>query len=66
MNKNFTVGTIVIVPSPNPNDSWNHSFEGTIKQIKNDTDETPYVTIEDQDGDCWDVNFDRLEILQYD
>lgn len=55
------IGNDIIVPDPLSKDPWNHSFTGTIKALKTDSDGTRLATIEDQDGNCWDVEFDRLK-----
>lgn len=54
LNKNQSV----IVDDPRENDSWSHSFVGTIIQIKKDT----YV-VEDQDGDCFEPDHDQVKVL---
>jgi len=59
MRKQLKLGSSVCVPSPEPNDLWEHEFTGTVKDIK------PHgiITVVDQDDDCWDVEADRLTIL---
>lgn len=52
----FAVGDSVLVPDPNKDDLHNHEFLGTIKVIKGE-----YATVEDMDGDCFDIELDRLE-----
>jgi hypothetical protein len=54
------VGADVDVPSPTYNDQWNFEFVGVVIEI-NKTD--GYAVIEDGDGDCWCVEFERLEII---
>lgn len=51
----FDLGDEVVVPDPNDDDLHQHSFVGTIKDIKDDI-----ATVEDGDGDCWDIEIDRL------
>lgn len=57
----FGIGDSVIVPDPHHEDGWNHSFSATVKGFKPDTDGTSLVTVEDQEGNCWDVELDRLK-----
>jgi hypothetical protein len=52
----FQVGDFVLVPDPNESDIHNHEFLGVIKLIRGE-----YATIEDGDGDCFDIELDRLE-----
>ena len=52
----FQVGDFVLVPDPNDSDIHNHEFLGVIKLIKGE-----YATVEDGDGDCFDIELDRLE-----
>ena len=52
----FQVGDFVLVPDPNESDIHNHEFLGVIKLIKGE-----YATVEDGDGDCFDIELDRLE-----
>jgi len=52
----FAVGDFVLVPDPNESDIHNHEFLGTIKGIRGE-----YATVEDGDGDCFDIELDRLE-----
>jgi hypothetical protein len=47
----------VTVTDPKPNDLWSHSFCGTIIEVKQDT-----VVVEDQDGDCFEVDNDQIEV----
>ncbi len=62
-NPSLKIGDSVIVPDPTITDGWNHSFSGTIVDIHNAyLDIEPYATIEDQEGDCWAVNLDRLTL----
>lgn len=56
------VGSIVVVPRPNENDMYNHSFEGTVVDLKKDTDGSLVATVEDGDGDCFDIDLKRLKV----
>ena len=47
----------VIVKDPNTNDLWNHSFSGTIIKVSKNS-----CVVEDQDGDCFEVSKDQLEV----
>jgi hypothetical protein len=58
----FNIGDSVIVPNPLHEDPWDHSFTGTIKAFKEDTDGTHLATVEDQEGDCWDIEVSRLKM----
>jgi len=51
----FEVEDDVTVSDPRPDDLWTHSFVGTIKTIGE------HITVEDQDGDCWDVDFNQIK-----
>ena len=52
----FKVGDIVEVPEPETDDDiHNHSFVGNIIKIKG-----IYAIVEDGDGDCFDIELDRL------
>jgi hypothetical protein len=51
------VGQTVIVPEPMPDDLWEHSFTGRIDSL------SLWATVIDQEGDAWDVDFKRLEIV---
>jgi len=62
MDKNgdeIYVGAPVNVDPPGPNDSWNFDFEGTI--IKFDSEDN-FAIVEDGDGDCFSVEFEKLEL----
>ena len=50
--------TLVDVPEPEANDLWSHSFTGTVVCARG-----LYVTVRDQDDDCWDIEPIRLEII---
>lgn len=47
----------VVVKDPKKDDLWNHSFAGIIVEVKKDT-----VVVEDQDGDCFEVDLDQVEV----
>jgi hypothetical protein len=53
------VGVDVSVPSPTSEDQWNFEFSGVV--IKLDK-VNAYAVVEDGDGDCWCVEFERLEM----
>ena len=36
-------------------DMFTHDFTGTVKAIRNDN-----IIVEDQDGDCWEVEADQV------
>jgi hypothetical protein len=50
-------GTKVIVDNPEEDDMWNQEFQGTVKAVK---EPWKLYTIEDQDGDCFDVDLWKL------
>ena len=54
------VGAEVEVPTPTKEDNWNFEFVGTIVKLDK---ENGYVIVEDQDGDCFTVEVERVEIL---
>ena len=54
------VGADVEVPSPTTEDQWNFEFVGTVTELRTDDG---YAIVEDGDGDCWCVEFERLEVL---
>ena len=50
------VGVMVDVMDPQHSDSpHNASFTGTIINV-----EEEYVTVEDMEGDCWDIAYDEI------
>lgn len=51
----FEVGDEVEVPEPNETDLHNHSFVGTIIDFRHE-----YAVVEDGDGNCWEIEVDRL------
>ena len=50
------VGEFVLVPEPNNTDIHNHEFTGEVIAITNGI-----VTVEDEDGDCFDIEIERLK-----
>lgn len=51
--KDIKAGDVVIVPEPSKKDDiHSHSFLGTVKAI--------VATVEDQDGNCFDIDVSRL------
>jgi len=57
VTSDFEIGETVEVPDPNDSDIHNHSFVGTIVAFD---DEMEYATVEDMDGDCFDIEIERL------
>jgi len=71
----FRAGQLVQVPDPKPgtDDFWAHAFQGTVHcQTQHQfvrggsvvTRSTKLICVTDQDGNGWDVEADRLEILE--
>ena len=62
-NKEIKIGQSVVMPDPiydSPySDIHNHSFVGTVKAFHDE-----YVTVVDDDEDCFDVEPERLEIIE--
>lgn len=58
------VGDSVIVNEPEPNDLWSHGFIGSIKAINAEDEDEVIYTIEDQDGDCFDMGADSFELQE--
>lgn len=55
----LSIGDDVDMPEPTKLDMWNYCFTGRIDkfwQINN----IIYVTVEDMEGDCWDIEAERL------
>ena len=50
------VGDFVLVPEPDNTDIHNHEFTGEVIAITNGI-----VTVEDGDGDCFDIEIERLK-----
>lgn len=58
MDETIEVGSCVDVPEPEIiEDAWSNGFEGTVIKIV-----LNIATVEDQDGDCFDIEYDRLEL----
>ena len=51
----FEIGDEVEVPEPNETDIHNHSFVGTIAEFRGDN-----AIVEDGDGDCFEIEVERL------
>ena len=54
------VGDYVDVPEPKPGDMWYCGFEGQVIDFKNGD----LVVVEDQSGDCFDVERSRLTLSE--
>ena len=55
-------GQTVVVPDPSLSDDfWKHSFQGTVKSLH--AVFNGLTCVEDQDGNGWDVEPERLEII---
>ena len=50
-------GDFVLVPEPNNTDIHNHEFTGEVISISNGI-----ATVEDGDGDCFDIEIERLKL----
>lgn len=61
MKKQDLIGQNVIVGEPKENDLHNHSFLGTVVGLK---DKGKIVSVEDQDGDVFDVDRDQVELAK--
>jgi len=55
------VGDTVNVPYPTSEDQWNFEFQGSVSHIMDD-----YAIVTDGVGDCWCVEFERLEVETHD
>lgn len=55
-------GSDVLVPEPNDTDIHNHEFQGVVKSFRTTSNGT-LVTVEDQAGDCFDIEPERLEVI---
>ena len=49
------MGDTVLVPDPTNDDLWLHSFAGQVNSFRGNL-----VCVVDGDGDCWDVEPERL------
>ena len=60
--KQIKLGQTVVVPDPSlPDDYWKHSFQGIVKSLNSLFN--GLVCVVDQDGNGWDVEPERLEII---
>jgi hypothetical protein len=55
--EDFYVGAYVSVAPPEPGDLWIFEFSGIVLNVKED-----YCTVEDGEGNCWDVGFNKLTL----
>jgi len=55
--EDFYVGAYVSVAPPEPGDLWIFEFSGIVLNVKED-----YCTVEDGEGNCWDVEFNKLTL----
>lgn len=59
MEPNFKINDVVLVSDPREGDLFNHSFSGMILKLKENT-----VVVEDADGDCYELDYDQIEISE--
>jgi hypothetical protein len=59
MKKQGLIGKTVTVSEPRENDLHNHSFQGTVVDIR---DNGLIVSVEDQDGDVFDLDLDQITV----
>lgn len=59
MEPNFKINDVVLVSDPREGDLFNHSFIGMILELKENT-----VVVEDADGDCYELDYDQIEISE--
>jgi len=57
------IGDLVSVPSPNVTDIHNHEFDGTVVGFHSFASEGSFVTVADMDGNCFDIEPDRLLLV---
>lgn len=57
--KPISKGDDVVVDDPKPTDMHQHSFQGQVIGMK---PSEGIVLVADQDGDCWDVDADSVEV----
>jgi hypothetical protein len=57
--KTIKVGMEVDVPEPNGNDMYNFEFRGSVHSFHDE-----YVTIEDMESNFFDIEPERLEIVE--
>lgn len=55
--EDFYVGAYVSVAPPEPGDLWIFEFSGIVLKVRED-----YCTVEDGEGNCWDVEFSKLTL----
>ena len=55
--EDFYVGAYVSVAPPEPGDLWIFEFSGIVLKVRED-----YCTVEDGEGNCWDVEFNKLTL----
>ena len=60
----IVMGDSVIVPEPLEDDIWNNEFVGTTVAKRPDEDGVWLITVEDQRGDCFDVEESRLKLSE--
>ena len=59
----ITLGDDAEMPEPNKTtDSHQHSFIGTVVGIN---EETELVAVEDQDGDCFEIEPNRISLKEF-
>jgi len=56
--KKIKIGDLVEVPAPQQDDIWNYSFAGTVRYLKKGI-----ATVIDQNDDAFDIEVERLEII---
>ena len=59
MINRFEIGESVVA-TPKANDIFSHEFQGTVKGFR---DNGRLITVEDQDGDCFDCEPSQVELL---
>ena len=59
--KELKIGAQVVVPDPEPDDIWSHSFVAT---VVDPIERFGTVIVEDQDSDMFEVAADRLELSE--
>lgn len=55
--EDFYLGAYVSVAPPEPGDLWIFEFSGIVLKVRED-----YCTVEDGEGNCWDVEFNKLTL----
>lgn len=58
--KRIDMGDEVEVGEPKAGDMHQHGFKGTVVDVD---PEQEIITVVDQDGDCYDVDSDNVEVL---